>query len=143
MTVSAQDIGELAPIIAKKLWPGLTLVSVGSATDKRGTDAYLNGKPVQIKGDWTIDRTRNLYHEIYEKSVGKEDQKWRHSPAHAVYYIFVTGTFAVLTTVHGLAKAETGMILKQINATSIGFLVYLPELEEKQVKEFDLEAILD
>ncbi len=137
MVSTTLDIGELAPVVAKKLWPLLRLVQSGSAVDKNGTDAWLKGKRVQIKGDLEIERTQNLYHEIYEKTKGQEDQKWRHSPSNAFYYIFVTSSFAVLTTIHALAEIETGMQLKRINATSIGFLIPLIDLEEKQVKDYE------
>lgn len=127
-------------LIAKELWPELRLEPNRSPNDKLGIDGWLGGKPVQIKKDSTIAESGNLYHEIYEKSVGRLWQKWRHSPTTATFYIFVTHGFAVLVPTDELAQREAGRRLCQIKPTSKGFIIPLREVEQQERKPYNHTA---
>ena len=115
--------GELGRVMAQKLWPSIALVKGGSSIDLMGVDAYEGEEAIQIKYDETIARTRNLYHEIYEKSINHTEQNWRNSPHKCDSYIFCTKGYAIKLSVQDLAIAELGLVLTQISATSIGFLI--------------------
>ena len=123
--------------IAKMLWPQLELEPEGSFWDKYGIDAHLDGQTVQIKYDWRIAISGNIYHEFYEKSAYHSEQPWRKSPGNADQYIFTTETnlelIGYLITVDTLAQAETGKRLVSISpnngqVTSIGILLPLSSL---------------
>mgnify|MGYP003395940977 CR=1 FL=1 len=98
----------------------------GGAEDRRGTDARSFGlfgnERVQIKFDATIAKSGNLYHELYEKTKGKEQQRWRVSPHLAEWYIFTTVGMAWLIPVDVMAEVETGLRLTCILKSSIGLL---------------------
>lgn len=127
-----RDIGHQASIVAKKLWPELVFYCKGSAKDRSGTDAVLNRHNVQIKGDIRIIQSGNIYHEVYEKTKGRPEQEWRHSPNNADLYIFVTwdssSSIAYMITIDMLAIAEQNLPLRQISNTSIGFLIPLSKI---------------
>ena len=123
----AVEKGRRGLLIAKRLWPQLVLVEEASSTDKAGQDAYFRAGnvKVQVKTDETMAETNNLYIELYEKTEGRSEQRWRHSPVDAGAYIFVTRGFAVIVGVDALANAIIGIPARQIRDTSIGFLLPL------------------
>lgn len=129
--------GDLGHKIAKELWPDLVFAS--EAEDKKGTDAHINGVSIQIKYDGTIAKTGNLYIEYYEKSEGRIDQPWRHSPMSAEKYIFVTTDIAYMVTVDALAAATIGKHITKIKPTSIGALIPLRDvvIEETRTQAND------
>ena len=120
--------GRQAELRAVQLWPELRLVPSGGIEDRRGIDGYLNGQTVQIKYDATIAKTGNNYHELWEKTAGRPDQEWRHSPGLAELYMFLTDEFAMIVSVNNLALAERNKRLTQISPTSMGFLIPIAEL---------------
>lgn len=128
------DHGARALVIAQRLWPQLVLVMPGSWDDRLGVDAYDGAVGVQIKGDERIADSRKLYHEIYEKSAGRPDQRWRHSPAHADAYIFITRGGAVRVAIDVLAIVEIGLAVTKITETSIGLLIPLTSLPRERVE---------
>lgn len=93
------------------------------AEDKRGIDGYLRGQTVQIKCDKQIVFSDNLYHEMYEKTVGRGEQDWRPSPHQARLYAFITVDRAWLVPLAILSDLEVGLKLLQIKPTSRGFLI--------------------
>ena len=126
--ISTNDVQIAAENIALHLCPRLRLTE-HSALDERGIDGWLDGKSIQIKGDQTIALTGNIYHEIYEKTRGNEQQLWRASPHSAQVWIFITDGFAILTSMNALCLAEIGLGLKKISETSVGFLVPIRKME--------------
>jgi hypothetical protein len=135
-----RDEGKL---IAKQLWPELTLTKDGSPEDRRGIDGYLNNNKVQIKYNHRIVYSGNLYHEIYEKTANRPDQDWRKSPAEADVYIFITelkdNYTGYLVTLNELASKEIGKTLRGISPnngalTSIGFLLKLGAISKETRK---------
>ena len=120
--------GNMGVAIVSHLW-GFRFKKVSSfEVDKNGTDGYFDGKPVQIKYDEAIANTGNIYHEIWEKTKGKNEQYWRHSPSRAYAYFFVTLNQAIYVPCNELAEAEKGKKLAMISTTSMGFLIKLEEL---------------
>ena len=121
-------------LIARSLWPHLRLTQQAGPDDRAGTDAYGFGlfgeERVQIKFDQRIATSGNVYHEVYEKTLGKPDQLWRASAHTARWYIFTTDGHAWLVPVDALARMEIGMRLTAISATSIGFLIAEERLHE-------------
>ena len=128
------EVGRRGAQIARRLWPSIRLLHEGEAEDRNGTDAILGPLRVQIKTDATIARTHNLYVELFEKTAGKPQQRWRCSPSKADRYIFVTEGFAVWVDVDRLAAAIAAAgELRDISETSIGILVPLNKVEPKTV----------
>ena len=121
------DKGELGRLMAKKLWSSITLVQNGSSIDKMGVDAYDGNQSLQIKYDETMSRTKNIYHEIYEKSYPA--QLWRNSPHKCDAYIFCTVGYAIRISQDELTKVEIGHILQQISKTSVGFLIPIKDVQ--------------
>ena len=136
------EVGRRAVYIAKKLWPSLRFLEEGSERDRGGSDMVLKNSDatVQVKGDHRIAESGNLYVEVYEKTKGKDSQKWRHSPIapNVMAYIFITDGIAVWVSVDVLARASVGRSLTQISATSIGILLSLATVEPKVVKTHNL-----
>jgi len=123
--------------IAKLLWPEIVLQPHRSFLDRYGLDAHLNGDSTQIKYDSRIVDSKNLYHEIYEKTANASWQEWRKSPSLASVYIFTTENedeyIGYKVRVDILAKIERGRRLVAINpnhgaCTSMGFLIPLNEI---------------
>lgn len=120
----SEPVGARAERIACLLWPDLVPTMSGGLEDKRGTDAKdALGRRWQIKGDVRIFETGNVYRELYEKTKGRTDQKWRNSPHHCDGYIFVTCGIAIKVPLDIMAELEIGQPLKLINPTSIGVMV--------------------
>jgi len=86
-------------------------------------DGWLESWSVQIKYDQTASPQGNVYHELYEKTRGQNDQPWRASAHAADAYIFTSESFALLIPVWLLAEMEIGLKLSQIRPTSIGLLI--------------------
>jgi len=128
------DKGKLGAEIAKTIFPDLILVPVGGDADRHGIDAWLYDMPVQIKRDETIDKSGNLYHEIYEKDANCPEQKWRPSPHNVHIFIFVSKTQVFKITIDDLAQAEQGLPLVPIKPTSMGFLVPIRGLPCERVR---------
>jgi hypothetical protein len=127
-------MGEFGEETAAKLW-NVKLVQRGSGEDRSGIDGYLeNGLSVQIKADQKITKTGNLYHEIYEKTIDRPEQQWRHSPNSAQVIIFVTNGVAYKVHTDDLAVAENGLVLTQISETSMGFLLSLDRIRNCEKK---------
>jgi hypothetical protein len=137
--------------LAALLWPDLKLVAGGGEEDRNGTDGYtffgqLYSKPVQIKYDSTIVKTMNIEHELYEKTAGHPEQKWRISRVKADWYIFITesNTEAIgfKISINDLANAEVNKTLRALRVngfpspTSIGFLIPLREILNKEERRF-------
>lgn len=116
-------IADMAVRIAQAVFP--TLKIMGQTKDRQGIDAMLQGLTVQIKGDQTIAKTGNLYHEYYEKTKHNPEQPWRRSPAPVDHFIFVTEYLLVSLPIQVMAELEIGLPLRQINPTSIGTLIPL------------------
>lgn len=132
--------------LAKLFWPGLILTDEGGAEDRSGVDAYLDGLTVQIKYDSAIPRTGNIYHEIYEKTVNREDQAWRHSHGDVDVYIFITESemkiYGYLAYLNHIALSEEGRILYKISPnktvpTSMGFLIPKDRIIWNEIKEME------
>lgn len=151
MNVNNGNNGRRGEYLATVLWPELTLVPSGCEEDRNGTDAYtffgqLCNKPVQIKYDSRIIKSLNILHELYEKTANHPEQRWRISRAKADWYIFITesNTEAIgfKISVHDLACAEVGKALQLLKVngsphpTSMGFLIALREIPNKEVKRF-------
>lgn len=135
-----RDKGKL---LAAKLIPDLRLVADGSPDDLRGIDAYWGECKVQVKFDTRISDSRNVWHEIYEKSQGREDQPWRAAYGAADFYLFITETptdyWGFLVGLDAVAEAEKGRTLILINVkgqgkTSLGFLIPTDILKPEMVK---------
>jgi hypothetical protein len=132
--LSHSDIARFGEDIAVKIW-NVKLVERGSDKDRSGVDGYLdNGLSVQIKADQRITKTGNLYHEIYEKSIGHYEQAWRHSPNNAQVIIFVTNGVTYKVNTDDLAVAENGLPLTQISETSMGFLLSVDRIRKCEKK---------
>ena len=121
--MNVDEVGRTAVTIASVLWRDLVPTSTGGELDRQGVDAIQGSCRVQVKGDQRIRTSQNIYHEIWEKTLGQPTQPWRRSPGLADVYIFVTTEFALRVTVDALAIAEKGRPLTQISATSMGFLI--------------------
>lgn len=132
--------------IAKLLWPQISLQLERGLLDRYGLDAYLDGDSTQIKFDSRIVTSRNLYHEIYEKTVDAPWQEWRKSPSLATIYIFTTENdveyIGYKVKVDVLAKVERGRKLIAINpnggeCTSMGFIIPLNDIatEKKSIRK--------
>lgn len=128
--------------IAKLIWPNIELEPEGSFFDCYGIDGIINGETLQIKYDSRISQSRNIYHEIYEKSDNNPNQPWRKSPGIATQYIFSTENNVVITgyliSVDTLAIAERNKPLRLIkpnnhDETSMGFILPISELSEMGV----------
>lgn len=132
--------GELGEKIAKELWV-LTLTESGGAEDKAGIDAWEDGETIQIKYDGTIAKTGNVYHEIYEKSKGHTEQEWRSSPHNVKQYIFVTEGFAIKIRTNELAMIERHLRLIPISDTSMGFLIPMGKIKEREIKEWHNKGV--
>ena len=125
--------------IAVGLFPGLDLNPTGGLDDLAGVDGYLHGIPVSVKYDERIDESNNIYHELYRKSPGHPEQKWRFSVNAAKYEIFITKTRGIKVHVNELAIAERNTPLTQILATSMGFLIPIEKLNCCEVRYFYME----
>ena len=132
------DVGKRGQLIAAKLWD-LKMVETGSDWDRKGRDAMMGTRHVQIKSDTRIAESGNLYLEICEKTPGREDQPWRHSPCMADDYIFVTNGWAVLVSWDVLSMAMIGRGLTKISDTSIGILIPFASLTEFDPKQHSWE----
>ena len=132
--MSQVDVGKRAVRIATQLWD-LKLETGGSDLDKKGMDATMGSRRIQIKGDKRIAETNNLYLELSEKTPGREDQPWRHSPCMADDYIFVTNGWAVLVSWNALSKAMIGRAVMKISETSIGLLIPFDSLRDVDRKD--------
>ena len=131
--MSTRSIGKVGENIARLLWPSLIPVA-NIEEDKKGTDAYLDGKRVQIKTDRRIATSGNLYMEQWEKSIDRPDQKPRESPCNADIYIFVTHNLAIKIDTKELTDtcARLGLPLKTISETSCGFLIPIESLQKHE-----------
>lgn len=133
--------GRRAVLIAKRLWPGLQLVEEGGEADRNGQDAFfrLGGLRVQIKAHEPMARYGDVYLELFEKTRWQPQQRWRVGLAHADAYIFVAPGMAVWLSLDALAEAVKGKAVRQINPTSIGFIIPLSDIPDgsKTVKHHD------
>jgi hypothetical protein len=95
--------------------------------DLHGIDGHDNRGSIQVKWDGDEPTTGNICHEIYEKTDGKPEQKWRKSPGQADYYCFVALNDVEYTCIripiYVLAGLEQNTRLIKINPTSLSFLV--------------------
>lgn len=128
--------------LAAKLIPDLRLVADGSPDDLRGIDAYWGECKVQVKMDTRISDSHNVWHEIYEKSQGREDQPWRSAYGVADFYLFITETlteyWGFLVELDAVAEAEKGRSLILIDVkgrgkTSLGFLIPVDILKPRMI----------
>ncbi len=129
-------VAEMAVRIVLHYWPDMKIM--GATKDRRGIDAIYNFENIQIKGDKTIDATKNLYHEYYEKTKGRPDQPWRRSPAPVHRFIFVTSGLLVSIPIQVMAKLEIGLRITAISDTSIGALIPLRTVPKNYCFHHDL-----
>lgn len=119
--------------IAELLWP---LRTTEATEDQLGTDAVdsATGERVQIKGDRRIVQSGQLYIELYEKTHGRPDQRWRVSPHLCDAYIFVTSGWAWRLTVAELSDIEVRLRapVVEISETSRGLLIPCREIPCQQ-----------
>ena len=140
--MSTTEVGSIGERIAASLW---RLQKAPEAADRAGVDFWCmdTGKRVQVKTDTEICFTGNLYLEIFEKTKGRPDQKWRLSPHDCDEYIFVTHGYAVRVPVWMIASVCMGqnigpLHLREINPTSIGVLLSVALFERADWRDHDL-----
>lgn len=123
--------------IAKLLFPELIIEPPGTWWDRVGIDGFLGEDAVQIKFDGRIALSRNIYHEIYEKSAYHPEQPWRVAVGKVTHYIFTTEDAteirAILLSVNELAEIERNKPLRCISPntgapTSSGFIIPYDEI---------------
>lgn len=134
--------------LAIRLYPEIILTGDGDFDDVQGIDGRIKNKTIQIKYDTSITDTHNIYHEIYEKSVGNEQQEWRSTFGKAEHYLFITDTenqtWGIIIPVNDLAKAEVNRPLRLINPngngrTSIGFIIPVKEIKYQIISTRNFE----
>lgn len=86
-----------------------------------GIDGYIGKQSIQLKTDFRIARSGNVYHEIWSK-LKPTDKKWYLSGCKADGYVFVTSDAIYGIKINDLVELEIGMNLTKISDTSIGFL---------------------
>jgi len=119
-------IGKMGERIARTLFPHMTIPTI--LEDQNGFDGRLGQKTIQVKADQRIEQSQKIYHEYWEKSIGREDQPWRRSPSPVDLFLFITKGLYVLLPADALAKLEENKMMKKILPTSMGFLIPLTDL---------------
>lgn len=142
-----RDKENLSYKVVSYFYPQVQWAKANSIFDRMGIDGWLEGFPIQVKYDGTIAKSGNIYHEIYEKTQGYTEQKWRRSPCHTEirWYFFVTkkdDSFILYRIeIDELAKIERDKLLIGLpNLTSIGFLIPIEAFRhiDKQICQADV-----